>query len=103
MIDNIEILEFELNNNQIDRLVIKLKELKRILQNFSKFSTRTLKERNLAVSATANFANGIIQSSLKESREHLHYQLPNKRINIIGDNIKIKELLIHHEEDELKP
>ena len=62
--------------------------IKRILQNGSKFSKRTLKERNLAVSASANpkmlhktqhlggpevskkllsFADKIIQSSLKQS------------------------------------
>ena len=39
---------------------------------------------------------------LKDSKVHLHYELPNKQINIIGDNIEIKELLIHHEKDELK-
>jgi len=39
---------------------------KRTLQNYSKFSKRSLKERNLAVSGGANFASQIIQTSLKK-------------------------------------
>jgi len=40
--------------------------MKRILQNRSKFSKRTLKEQNLAVLEVTNFAKGIIQSSLNK-------------------------------------
>ncbi|MCH7568142.1 MAG: hypothetical protein IIA87_01860 [Nanoarchaeota archaeon] len=62
---NLEVLEFELNDKQIDEMISKLNEL-------------------------------------KESQEHIHYDLPNKQMNVIGDNIEIMEILIHHEKDELK-
>ena len=43
--------------------------LKRSLQKYPNFSKRTLKERNLAFIASANFAKRFIQSSLKGELE----------------------------------
>ena len=45
--------------------------LKRNLQNCSNFSKRSLKRQNLAVLGAANFANGIIQTSLNKFFENI--------------------------------
>jgi len=44
----------------------KIEKIKRTLQNSSKFSARSLKERNPAVSEVADSENLIIQTSLKK-------------------------------------
>ncbi len=49
--------------------------VKRTLQNCPKFSTRSLKEQNLAILEVANFAKRFIQTSLKEvvrSQQFIH-------------------------------
>lgn len=61
MEENYEVLEFELNNKEIDRLIEKLKEL-------------------------------------KKSVKHIHYQLNSNKVVIISD-VKVRELLIHHEDE----
>ncbi len=42
-----------------------MRKIKRTLQNCPKFSTRSLKEQNLAILEVANFAKRFIQTSLK--------------------------------------
>lgn len=63
MEDGYEVLEFELNDKEIDSLIERLKEL-------------------------------------KKSEKHIHYQLDKNKVVII-DDVKVGELLIHHE-DELR-
>ena len=66
--------------------------LMRTLQNCSKFSKRSLKRQNLAVLEAANFADGLIQTSLIEKA--------GSGINRINELVRERGLKIRFETDE---
>ncbi len=69
----------------ISKLVLEREsDVMRTLQNCSKFSKRSLKERNLAVLEAVNFAKLFIQTSLMGNREG-RYELNIRILNYEGE------------------
>ncbi len=66
--------QIELAESRIKDIKRRFRIIKRSLQKYPNFSKRTLKERNLAFIASANFAKRFIQSSLKEKAMILGYK-----------------------------
>ncbi len=93
LIDRNRVLEAKSNFNRVDNLIERMEKITTQLRIFSGKSLNSTEKLNLLDSLDASLS--LITSQFLDKRIRIKYKPPKKKIMVIGDELKIQQIIIN--------